>query len=192
MSALSDALKGLEALCGGPLAVRGEGNDTVATVPAAKAREAVAVLKAAHGFNMLTDLTAVDFMGFGKGTANPSPAPAGARFKLVYRLLKLDLATGMADARLALDVWAEGDAVPATVKDLFPNADWLEREVWDMFGVRFGDRPDIKRILMYPEFQGHPLRKDYPIKKRQPLIGPTEERPRERLTEADLRPRLAE
>ena len=51
----------------------------------------------------------------------------------------------------------------------------LEREVWDMFGVKFADRPDIKRLLMYEEFVGHPLRKDYPINKRQPLIGPKAE-----------------
>ncbi|MBI2361766.1 MAG: NADH-quinone oxidoreductase subunit C [Elusimicrobia bacterium] len=68
----------------------------------------------------------------------------------------------------------------------------MEREVWDMFGVGFADRPDITRILMYPEFVGHPLRKDYPIKKRQPLIGPLDDKPRERLTAADLRPRIVE
>ncbi|TPW21161.1 MAG: NADH-quinone oxidoreductase subunit C [Elusimicrobia bacterium] len=59
-----------------------------------------------------------------------------------------------------------------------------------MFGVTFADRPDIKRILMYPEFTGHPLRKDYPIKKRQPLSGPADGPARERMTAADLRPRL--
>jgi len=61
-----------------------------------------------------------------------------------------------------------------------------------MFGVTFADRPGIKRILMYPEFTGHPLRKDYPIKKRQPLIGPVDGPARERMTAADLRPRLIE
>ncbi len=73
------------------------------------------------------------------------------RFDVIWRVMKLDADSGM---------------------DLWPIADWLEREVWDMFGVKFADRPGIKRLLMYEEFQGHPLRKDYPIAKRQPLIGP--------------------
>jgi len=61
--------------------------------------------------------------------------------------------------------------VPTAV-DLWPIADWFEREVWDMFGVRFAGHPDLRRLLMYEEFVGHPLRKDYPIDRRQPLIGP--------------------
>ncbi|MDP6424883.1 MAG: NADH-quinone oxidoreductase subunit C, partial [Planctomycetota bacterium] len=55
---------------------------------------------------------------------------------------------------------------------LWAGADWLEREVWDMFGIRFQGHPNLKRILMYEEFKGHPLRKDYAVNKRQPLIGP--------------------
>jgi NADH-quinone oxidoreductase subunit C len=59
-----------------------------------------------------------------------------------------------------------------SISAIWPIADWFEREVWDMFGIKFKGHPNLKRILMYEEFQGHPLRKDYPVTKRQPLIGP--------------------
>ena len=57
-----------------------------------------------------------------------------------------------------------------SVSSLWKAANWLEREAWDMFGIRFADHPDLRRILMYEEFRGHPLRKDYPVAKRQPLV----------------------
>ena len=52
---------------------------------------------------------------------------------------------------------------------LYPSADWMEREVYDLYGVRFRDHPDLRRLLLYDGFEGHPLRKDYPKEKRQPL-----------------------
>ncbi len=64
------------------------------------------------------------------------------------------------------------DAEVDSLTSLWAGANWLEREVWDMFGIGFRGHPDLKRILMYKEFEGHPLRKDYPVNKRQPLIGP--------------------
>ncbi len=107
-------------------------------------------------FNVLIDITAVDY------------AERKPRFDVVYQLLSLPF-----DRRIRIKVMVE-ESEP-TVDSLTPiwgSANWLEREVWDMFGIRFSGHPDLRRILMYEEFEGHPLRKDYPIRKRQPRIGP--------------------
>ena len=112
-------------------------------------------------FDMLTDLTAVDFLKF-PGRED------GPRFEVVYHLYSL---RHYHRVRLKVRV-DEDDAVVPTAVEVWPIANWLEREVWDMFGVRFEGHPDPRRLLMYEEFVGHPLRKDYPINRRQPLIGP--------------------
>ena len=67
---------------------------------------------------------------------------------------------------------AEAEPAVDSLTGLWASADWFEREAWDMFGVRFLGHPNLKRLLMYEAFKGHPLRKDYPVRKRQPLIGP--------------------
>ncbi len=88
------------------------------------------------------------------------------RFQVVYHFYSLAL-----NHRLRLKVAVEEkDAVVPTLTGLWPSANWFEREVWDMFGIRFEGHPDPRRILMYEQFQGHALRKDYPWNKRQPLI----------------------
>jgi NADH-quinone oxidoreductase subunit C len=116
---------------------------------------------AALGFDVLMDLTAVDYSKY-PGRED------GPRFEVVYHLYSL-----AHNHRLRLKTRVdEDDAVVATAVDLWPIADWLEREVWDMFGIRFQGHPDLRRLLLYEEFVGHPLRKDYPINRRQPLIGP--------------------
>jgi NADH-quinone oxidoreductase subunit C len=113
------------------------------------------------GFDMLSDLTAVDFLKF-PGRED------GPRFEVVYHLYSL-----AHNHRVRLKIRVdEDDAVVPTAVSVWPIANWLEREVWDMFGIRFQGHPDPRRLLMYEEFVGHPLRKDYPINRRQPLIGP--------------------
>jgi NADH-quinone oxidoreductase subunit C len=106
---------------------------------------------------MLTDLTAVDF---------PDRDP---RFEIVAHLYSLSLGHRL---RLKARVGdREGETVEIdTLTDLWGSANWLERECYDMFGVKFLDHPDLRRILLYPEFEGFPLRKDYPAEKIQPLI----------------------
>jgi len=109
-------------------------------------------------FNFLMDLTAVDYLHLKKKP----------RFEVVYHFFSL---AKKHRVRLKVPAEARNPEVDSIVS-LWPGADWYEREVWDMFGIKFRGHPDLKRILMYKEFQGHPLRKDYPIQKRQPLIGP--------------------
>jgi NADH-quinone oxidoreductase subunit C len=107
--------------------------------------------------DMLMDLTAVDY---------PGRSP---RFEVVAHLyslskghrLRLKARVGGADGE---------DAEIDTLTELWASAMWAERECWDMFGVRFKGHPDLRRILLYPEFEGFPLRKDYPADRIQPLV----------------------
>jgi NADH-quinone oxidoreductase subunit C len=108
--------------------------------------------------NFLVDLTAVDYLG------------RDPRFEVVYHLRSFS--TG---ARLRVKApLAEPDdgSHPSigSVVPLWAGANWFEREVWDLYGIRFTGHPDLRRILMYEEFVGHPLRKDYPKERRQPLV----------------------
>jgi NADH-quinone oxidoreductase subunit C len=111
--------------------------------------------------DMLMDLTAVDYLKY-------PDREDGPRFEVVYHLYSVGQ-----NHRLRVKVGVDGDEpeVPSAVP-LWPIANWYEREVWDMFGIRFAGHPDLRRLLLYEEFVGHPLRKDYPMNRRQPLIGP--------------------
>ena len=100
------------------------------------------------------DLTAVDY-----------PERESARFDLV--LMTRSSVTG---ARIRLRTRVQDGEEPGTVSGIWSGANWAEREVWDMFGIKFSGHPDMRRILLYDEFVGHPLRKDYPIDKAQPLV----------------------
>lgn len=115
----------------------------------------------ALAFDVLMDLSAVDYLKY-PGRED------GPRFEVVYHLYSLEH-----NHRLRVKVRVdEDDASVPTAVGLWPIANWMEREVWDMFGIRFDGHPDLRRLLMYEEFVGHALRKDYPITRRQPLIGP--------------------
>jgi NADH-quinone oxidoreductase subunit C len=116
---------------------------------------------AALQFDMLMDLTAVDYLTY----PGREDAP---RFEVVYHLYSVPH-----NHRVRIKAGVEEDApVVPTAVPLWPIANWLEREVWDMYGLRFAEHPDLRRLLLYEQFEGHPLRKDYPVTRRQPLIGP--------------------
>ena len=108
-------------------------------------------------FKFLMDLTAVDYLN-----------RKDTRFEVVYHFYSLKH-----NGRLRIKIpVGEDDCTVNSVSSLWKTANWYEREVWDLYGIKFDDHPDMRRILLYEEFKGHPLRKDYPINKRQPLIGP--------------------
>ena len=141
--------------------------------------EAARWLRDEGGFNFLSDLTATDYLGWGErevagyiGTADGrnlnEPGSQGharvpdakpKRFAITYQLLRV----GDDPERLCLQAWLdEGESI-ASVVDVWPAADWFEREVWDMLGIRFDGHPNLVRILMPDDWDGHPLRKDYPL-----------------------------
>lgn len=107
----------------------------------------VAAWLKARGFNMLLDVGGVDYL------------PRQPRFEVVYHLLALP---NLWRVRLRVPV-AEADARVRSVSDLWPAAAPAEREVWDLFGIHFDEHPGLTRILLPDDWQGHPLRKDYPI-----------------------------
>lgn len=106
-------------------------------------------------FDLLTDITAVDYLG-----------KREPRFEVIYHLY-----SQRRNQRLRVKVpVSDEDPLVESLVPLWKGANWLEREVWDLFGIRFLDHPDLRRILLYEEFQGHPLRKDYPVNLCQPLV----------------------
>jgi NADH-quinone oxidoreductase subunit C len=115
----------------------------------------------ALAFDLLVDVTAVDYIG------------TVPRFEIVYHLCSI-----AKNHRVRLKARVpEEDPRIASLTELWRGADWLERETFDMYGIRFEGHPDLRRIYLYEEFQGHPLRKDYPKEKRQPLVGQREVAP---------------
>jgi NADH-quinone oxidoreductase subunit C len=117
-------------------------------IPPENIVETVRVLRDEFGFNMLSDETAVDYW--------PQEEP---RFHVIYQLRDLNR-----HLIITLRVPLNGHSphLP-TMEKIFPNANWHERELWDMFGIHFEGHSDLRRILMPHDWEGHPLRKDYPL-----------------------------
>lgn len=116
-------------------------------------------LKNDFKFDMLMDLFAVDYLHWEEKEV---------RFEVVHNLYSLET-----KKRLFVKVPVpDGEPSCDSVTSVWPAANWYERETWDMMGIRFHGHPNLKRILMYEEFEGHALRKDYRYNLRQPLIGP--------------------
>jgi NADH-quinone oxidoreductase subunit C len=156
--------------------------ETTLVVDPARLLEAAIHLRDELGFNFLSDVSAADYLGWGgAGVAgywghrngrdlnSPGaggfarvPEPKPARFSINYHLLKV--VSGAREApRVRLQVWlGEHDPVQSVVS-IWPTADWHEREVWDLMGVKIEGHPNLRRILMDDDWAGHPLRKDYPI-----------------------------
>lgn len=115
--------------------------------------DVLTLLRDQRGFDLLIDITCVDYLNYRDATD---------RFGLVYLLAQSET-----NERITLRVMLNEPelTVPSAVP-LWEGANWMEREVWDMFGIRFEGHPDLRRILLPEEFTAHPLRKDYPLQGR--------------------------
>ena len=122
---------------------------TWVVLPRNRVQGALRLLRDEHGFNVLMDLTCVDWLG--KDTPE--------RFCMVYELFAWP-----ANRSLRIKCWVPvGDPEIDSVSALWSSAPWAEREVWDMYGIRFRGHPDLRRLLTPMDYTGHPLRKDYPL-----------------------------
>jgi NADH-quinone oxidoreductase subunit C len=128
------------------------------------------------GFDQLIDLTVVDTLGLDArtikaiGGSTKDGDPTAKRFHVVYHF-RSTRSGKRVRIKAAVDEGEGGESPEIdSLAALYKAANWAEREAWDMYGVKFRGHPDLRRILMYEEFIGHPLRKDYPKEKRQPLV----------------------
>ena len=153
--------------------------ETTLVVDPARLVEACLHLRDELRFNVLSDIAAADYLGWGEqqvagyvGTASGRdindpgsqglarvPDPKPRRFSLSYHLLRVS----DEPARVRVQVWLDDGGAVDTVLPVWPAADWLEREAWDMMGITFTGHPNLVRLLMPEDWEGHPLRKDYPV-----------------------------
>ena len=158
---------------------RDQHGETTITIETGRIVEAGTHLRDELGFTFLADLAGADYLGWGEqgvagyiGTVSGRdlhepgsqglahvPAPKPKRFSVSYHLLRV----GDDPVRLRVQVWLDDGEAVATLVPVWPAADWLEREAWDMLGVRFDGHPNLVRILMPEDWEGYPLRKDYPL-----------------------------
>jgi NADH:ubiquinone oxidoreductase subunit C len=154
------------------------GHPTLVVDPA-RLVEACFHLRDEAGFNMLSDIAATDYLGWGEkgvagyiGTADGRninapgsqgyarvPDPKPKRFSVSYQLLRVS----DEPARVTVQVWLDDGEPVESVLPVWPAADWFEREAFDMMGIHFEGHPNLVRILMPEDWEGHPLRKDYPL-----------------------------
>lgn len=132
-------------------------DETTIVVKKEKIVEISTFLRDEMGYNFLSDLCGVDYLG-------TSP-----RFMVVYNIYNIALKDRL---RIKVPV-EENDANVDTVSGVWGTANWPERECWDLMGISFNNHPDLRRILMPADWEGHPLRKDYPVQgpDREPYQG---------------------
>jgi NADH-quinone oxidoreductase subunit C len=111
-------------------------------------------------FEQMIDLCGVDYVEYGQGGDDLEPVWQGKRYAVVYHLLSISL-----NHRIRLRVFADDNDFPVlpTMIDVWPVANWFEREAFDLYGIMFEDHPDLRRLLTDYGFVGHPFRKDFPM-----------------------------
>jgi NADH-quinone oxidoreductase subunit C len=152
--------------------------ETTLVVEREQLSEAALFLRDELSFNFLSDIAAADYLGWGGEVAGAwgsadgrdinvpytlgpglTPEPKPKRFSVSYHLLALR----DDPLRVRLQTWLDEDERVASVVEIWPVADWLEREAYDLIGIIFEGHPNLVRVLMPEDWEGHPLRKDYPI-----------------------------
>ena len=165
----------------GVVEVRERNGETTLRVEPADLLEACTSLRDEHGFRFLSDISAADYLNWpggvesvagyigtpggrdinapGSQALNRLPEPKPKRFSVSYHLLALREGA----ARLRVQVWLDEDEPVPSVIRVWPTADWHEREAWDLMGIPFEGHPNLARLIMDDDWEGHPLRKDYPL-----------------------------